>query len=42
MQVVSTTYSGRNLTVHSLDGVAWFERIVCICTDAEPIIEVAA
>ena len=38
MQVVSYTHTGKNVTVVSTTGK--FERIVCICTDAEPIIGV--
>lgn len=35
MRVVSYTHTGKNVTVVSVSGR--FERVVCICTDAEPI-----
>lgn len=39
MQVESYTHTGKNVTVHSLPDAPKFERIVCIVTDAEPIVE---
>ena len=38
MRVESYLHTGRNVTVHSLEGAPRFERIVCICTD-KPAIE---
>jgi len=37
MRVESYTHTGRNVTVHSLENAPKFERIVCICTDSQPI-----
>jgi hypothetical protein len=37
MRVESYTHTGKNVTVHTLEGAPRFERIVCICTDAQPI-----
>lgn len=37
MRVESYTHTGKNVTVHTLEGAPRFERIVCVCTDAEPI-----
>jgi hypothetical protein len=38
MRVESYTHTGKNVIVHSLEGAAKFERIVCVCTDS-PVIE---
>ena len=35
--VVAYSHTGRNIIVHTLEGAAKFERIVCLCSDAEPI-----
>jgi len=37
MRVESYTHTGRNVTVHTLEGAPKFKRIVCICTDSKPI-----
>jgi len=37
MRVESYTHTGKNVTVHTLEGAPRFERIVCVCTDATPI-----
>jgi hypothetical protein len=37
MRVESYTHTGRNITVHTLEGAPRFKRIVCICTDSKPI-----
>jgi len=37
MRVESYTHTGRNVTVHTLEGAPRFKRIVCICTDSKPI-----
>jgi hypothetical protein len=37
MRVESYTHTGKNVTVHTLEGALRFERIVCICTDAPAI-----
>jgi len=37
MRVESYTHTGKNVTVHSIEGAVRFERIVCICTDAPSI-----
>ena len=37
MQVESYTHTGKNVIVHSLEGAAKFERIVCVCTDSPTI-----
>lgn len=37
MRVESYTHTGKNVVVHSLEGAPRFERIVCICTDAQVI-----
>jgi hypothetical protein len=37
MRVESYTHTGRNVTVHTLEGAPKFKRIVCICTDLKPI-----
>jgi hypothetical protein len=42
MRVESYTHTGKNVTVHTLENSSKFERIVCICTDAEPIVGVTA
>jgi hypothetical protein len=48
MRVESYTHTGKNVTVTTLDWVKnntkpiKFERIVCICTDAESIVGVTA
>ena len=42
MRVESYTHTGRNVTVHTLEGAPKFERIVCICTDAPSIEGVTA
>ena len=42
MRVESYTHTGRNVTVHTLEGAPKFESIVCICTDAPSIEGVTA
>jgi hypothetical protein len=42
MRVESYTHTGKNVTVTTLLGAPKFERIVCICTDSQPIEGVAA
>jgi hypothetical protein len=42
MRVESYTHTGKNVTVHSLEGASKFERIVCVCTDSAPIVGVTA
>ena len=42
MRVKSYTHTGKNVTVHTLEGAPKFERIVCICTDAPSIEGVTA
>ena len=37
MRVESYTHTGKNVTVHTLEGAPRFERIVCVCTDSKPI-----
>ena len=37
MRVESYTHTGKNVTVHTLKSAPKFERIVCICTDSQPI-----
>lgn len=37
MQVISYSHTGKNVVVTSLPGYGKHERIMCICTDAEPI-----
>lgn len=34
MRVESYTHTGKNVTVHTLDGALKFERTVCICTNS--------
>jgi hypothetical protein len=42
MQVESYTHTGKNVTVHSLEGAPKFERIICVCTDDAPIVGMTA
>ena len=42
MRVESYTHTGKNVIVTSLRHAPKFERIVCICTDSQPIEGVAA
>ena len=42
MRVESYTHTGKNVTVHTLEGAPKFERIVCICIDAPSIEGVTA
>jgi hypothetical protein len=42
MRVESYTHTGRNVTVHTLEGAPRFKRIVCICTHSKPIEGVTA
>ena len=37
MRVESYTHTGKNVTVHTLEGVPKFKRIVCVCTDSPAI-----
>ena len=37
MRVESYTHTGKNVTVHTLEGAPRFKRIVCVCTDSKPI-----
>jgi hypothetical protein len=42
MRVESYTHTGKNVTVHTLEGAPRFKRIVCVCTDSKPIEAVLA
>jgi hypothetical protein len=42
MRVESYTHTGKNVTVRTLENAPKFERIVCICTDSQPIEGVVA
>ena len=42
MSVVSYSHTGKNVVVASLPNAPKFERILCICTDNEPIEAVTA
>ena len=42
MRVESYTHTGKNVTVTTLLGAPKFKRIVCICTESQPIEGVAA
>ena len=42
MRVVEFSYTGKNVIVTSLRHAPKFERIVCICTDSQPIEGVTA
>jgi hypothetical protein len=42
MRVESYTHTGKNVTVHTLEGAPRFKRIVCICTNSKPIEGVTA
>jgi hypothetical protein len=42
VRVESYLHTGRNVTVHTLEGAPKFERIVCICTDSPAIEGVTA
>jgi hypothetical protein len=42
MKVESYTHTGKNVTVHTLEGAPRFVRIVCVCTDSKPIEAVLA
>jgi translation initiation factor 2B subunit (eIF-2B alpha/beta/delta family) len=37
MRVVAYSHTGKNVEVVTLENAPKFERIMCICTDAEPI-----
>ena len=37
MRVESYSHTGKNVIVHSLKNAPRFERILCICTDSEPV-----
>jgi len=37
MRVESYTHTGKNVTVHTLEGAPRFKRIVCVCTDSPAI-----
>jgi hypothetical protein len=37
MRVVAYSHTGKNVEVTTLENAPKFERIMCICTDAEPI-----
>jgi len=37
MRVESYAHTGKNLIVTTLEGAPRFERMVCICTDDQPI-----
>ena len=39
LRVESHSHTGKNLCACTLDGSPRFERIMCICTDAPPIVE---
>ena len=41
MQVESYSHTGKNVVVHSMPDAARFSRVVCICTDEQPIEEQA-
>lgn len=40
MVVESYSHTGKNIIVKSVSGATKFERLVCICTDNEPIVGV--
>jgi len=40
MRVVAYSHTGKNVEVVTLENAPKFERIMCICTDAEPIIAI--
>jgi len=37
MIIESYTHTGKNVTVHTLEGAPKFKRIVCVCTDSPAI-----
>ena len=37
MRVESYSHTGKNVVVHTLENAPRFERVVCICTDAQAI-----
>jgi hypothetical protein len=37
MRVESYSHTGKNVVVHTLENAPRFERILCICTDSEPV-----
>ena len=37
MRIESYTHTGKNVTVHTLEGAPKFKRIVCVCTDSPAI-----
>jgi hypothetical protein len=39
MIVESYTHTGKNVTLHSIEGAPKFERIVCLCTNEHSIVE---
>jgi len=39
MRVESYSHTGKNVIVTTLERAPKFERVVCVCTDAEPIEE---
>lgn len=42
MRVVSYSHTGKNVIVCTLEGAEKFERVLCIVTDNEPIVEIPA
>jgi len=39
MRVESYSHTGKNVIVTTLENAPKFERVVCVCTDSEPIEE---
>mgnify|MGYP000911162125 CR=1 FL=1 len=39
MRVESYSHTGKNVIVTTLESAPKFERVVCVCTDSEPIEE---
>jgi len=37
MRVESYSHTGKNVIVTTLENAPKFERVVCVCTDSEPI-----
>ena len=37
MLVESYSHTGKNVIVHTIENAPRFERILCICTDSEPV-----
>ena len=39
MRVESYSHTGKNVVVTTIESAPKFERVVCVCTDSEPIEE---